>query len=234
MRPVPWWALLSSGTAPVLLTAGWTIAGAIQGPTYDPVKKTISILAAYGAPGYWVMTSAVLGLGTCHVITALGLHPAAPLGRLALAAGGVCAILLTVFPAPPSGGSFPHGTVVAVGFALLAVWPVLAVGHGNWASISAWSAHGGWAHFSGWGRQSGLGDHNGSPPWALRTRVAVVASALMWLSGLWFVITLQTDGPDGIAERVLTTAQTVWPLFVVSSCLYHPHHERQPAKTGRW
>jgi hypothetical protein len=92
MRLIPWWTLVSSGCAPVLLVGGWTIAELLQGPDYDPVTKTISVLGAYGAAGYWVITGSVIALGACHLATAYGLRVAATAGRLALAAGGLCAV----------------------------------------------------------------------------------------------------------------------------------------------
>ena len=49
MRLVAWWALLSSGIAPVILVGGWTAAEVLEGPDYNPVTQTISVLAA-GAP----------------------------------------------------------------------------------------------------------------------------------------------------------------------------------------
>ncbi|MBY8886650.1 DUF998 domain-containing protein [Streptomyces sp. PTM05] len=185
---VPWWALVSSGFAPVALVAGWWVAEALQGPAYDPVTQTISVLAAVGAPGYWVMTSTLIALGVCHLLTARGLRPAAPAGRLALAGGGVAAIALTLVPAPVSGGSLRHGAVVVIGFALLALWPVLAAGRG-----------------------AGV-------PWGLRPVPTLLVSALMCAGAGWFVLTLLDHGPTGVAERVLTEAQTLWPLVVVVSC----------------
>ncbi|QIQ03664.1 DUF998 domain-containing protein [Streptomyces liangshanensis] len=197
MRLAPWWALLSSGSAPLLLVGGWTTAELLQGPGYDPVTQTISILAAYGAPGYWVMNAMLVTLGTCYLATARGLHAAKLPGRLALAGGGVAAIALTLFPAPVSGGNFGHGTVVTIGFALMAAWPVLAA------------------------------NRTGKGPWALRLPAAIVASALMVLGAAWFLVELQTRGAAGVAERVLTAAQAVWPLLVVTSCVHHPAREER-------
>ncbi|WP_081240536.1 DUF998 domain-containing protein [Streptomyces viridosporus] len=142
MPLVPGWVLLSSGCAPVLLIAGWVIAASLEGPAYDPATQTISVLAAYGAPGYWVMTGAFLALGACHLLTAWGLRAAAPAGRVALAGGGLAALVVALFPTPSSGGSLHHGSVTVVGFVLLAVWPVLAAGGGDvpWALRPAPSA----------------------------------------------------------------------------------------------
>ncbi|MFJ8750262.1 DUF998 domain-containing protein [Streptomyces sp. NPDC102441] len=207
MRSVSWWVLFSSSCAPVLLVGGWAVSAQLQGPGYDPATTTISILAADGAAGYWVMTSALLALGACHVVTACGLRPAAPFGRVALAGGGLSAMMLALFPAPSSGGSFSHGVVVAVAFALLAVWPVLAVRRGVFGPRAR----------SGPGAAGG--PRAAAPPWALRPWPSVTAAALMWLGGAWFLLALFVLDTAGAAERVLTFAQSFWPLVVVLSCV---------------
>ncbi|MER7728646.1 DUF998 domain-containing protein [Streptomyces sp. NPDC096323] len=212
MRSVPLWVLFSAVSAPVLLVGGWTASAVLQGPGYDPASTTISVLAADGAGGYWVMTSALLALGACHVVTACGLRPAAPLGRVALAGGGLSAMLLALFPAPLSGGSFPHGVVVAVGFSLLAVWPVLAVRRGACAGRPLPG-------------QAALPPVRSAPspgpsaPWGLRPGPSVGASVLMWVGGAWFLLALFLPGTAGAAERVLTFGQSFWPPVVVLSCV---------------
>lgn len=113
------WALLSSVAAPVALIGGWTIGAARQPPAYDPVRDTISALAAHGAHDPWVMTTGLAVLGGCHVATALALVEARPVGRLVLGTGGVSAALVAVF-AQPSAGHFPAATV---SFVALALWP---------------------------------------------------------------------------------------------------------------
>ncbi|MFE9724838.1 DUF998 domain-containing protein [Streptomyces sp. NPDC005794] len=207
MRSVPLWVLFSSVSAPVLLVGGWAVSGELQGPGYDPARGTISILASDGAGGYWVMTSALLALGACHVITACGLRPAAPPGRVALAGGGLSAILLALFPAPSSGGSFAHGVVVAMAFALLAIWPVMAARRGTPAPRATS------------GQRADDGPGAAVPPWGLRPGPSVTAAALMWLGGAWFLLALFVLDTAGAAERVLTFAQSFWPLVVVLSCV---------------
>lgn len=192
MRRVPRWALLSSGCGPVLLVSGWMTAALLHGSGYDPVTQTISLLAVVGAPGHQLMTAVLVALGACHLLTAWGLRPAALPGRAALAAGGMSAVVLAFSPAPSSGGSLGHGSVVAVGFSLLALWPVLAV------------------------------DRSPGAPWGLRPGVGIAASVVMCLGGAWFLIELQGNGAAGVAERALTTAQSLWPFVVVLSCVRHP------------
>ncbi|GGY89861.1 DUF998 domain-containing protein [Streptomyces nitrosporeus] len=227
MRPVPWWILLSSVSAPVLLVGGWAVSAVLQGPGYDPASATISTLAADGAAGYWVMTPALVGLGVCHVVTAWGLRPAAPAGRAALAGGGLTAMLLALFPAPSSGGSLDHGVVVTIGFSLLALWPVLAVRR---------LADGGPV------RGPEAPDRAGAPtapapagpafagdaPWGLRPGPSLVATALMWLGGAWFLLALYAHDTAGAAERVVTFAQSFWPLVVVLSCVRASGRDRRP------
>ncbi|MER6714671.1 MULTISPECIES: DUF998 domain-containing protein [unclassified Streptomyces] len=198
MRSVPVWALVSSGCAPVVLIMGWLMAASLQGPAYDPAAQTISVLAAPGNSGYWVMTAAFIALGVCHLLTAWGLRPAATAGRVALAAGGVSALTVALVPAPSSGGSLGHGSVAAVGFVLLAAWPVLAA------------------------RTSG------TVPWALRPLPALGATAVMALGAAWFLVELHQRGAAGAAERAVTTIQSVWPFVVVLSCFQRPARDRHP------
>ncbi|AZM64127.1 MULTISPECIES: DUF998 domain-containing protein [unclassified Streptomyces] len=193
---VPRWLLISSGCAPVLLIAGWVIAASLEGPGYDPATQTISVLAAYGASGSWVMTGALFALGVCHLLTAWGLRAAAAAGRLALAGGGVAALVVAMVPAPSSGGSLRHGSVAAAGFALLALWPLLAA----------------------------RGDD--AVPWALRPVPSFAATAVMVSGALWFLVEMHRHGAAGVAERVVTAFQSLWPFVVVTSCL---RHRRTPA-----
>ncbi len=177
---------------------GWLVAASLQGSAYDPAAQTISVLAAPGGSGYWVMTAAFIALGVCHLVTAWGLRPAAPAGRVALAAGGGSALAVALVPAPSSGGSLSHGSVAAVGFVLLAAWPVLASRSGD------------------------------TVPWALRPLPALGATAVMALGAAWFLIELHQRGAAGAAERAVTTIQSVWPFVVVLSCFQRSAHEGYP------
>jgi hypothetical membrane protein len=123
---IPWWALGSSAAAPVLLASGLIFAEALQPPGYSPVRDTISALAARGATDRWVMTSALAGLGICHVVTAVGLRPARQGGRAVLAGGGVATLMVAAFPQPVQGNSVAHTVAATVAFVSLGAWPVFA------------------------------------------------------------------------------------------------------------
>ena len=115
VRPIPWWALASAGTAPVFLIGGWTLAQARQPPRYNPIRDTISALAAHGATDRWVMTAGLFGLGACHVITAAGLGPVRRRGRAVLALGGGATLLVATFAQPAQGNSVAHTVAAAAG-----------------------------------------------------------------------------------------------------------------------
>jgi Protein of unknown function (DUF998) len=185
---VPWWGVLSSAAAPVLMIGGWTLAAALQPGHFDPVTQTISALAAHGAADSWVMTLALASLGLCHVTTGLALRPAALSARLLLMAGGVATMVVAANPLPAAGGgSLPHGLAAGAGFVALAAWPA-----------------GGW-------------QRGGEVPGSVRP-AAVSAGAALALLGLlgWFAVELWTGGGQiGLSERVLAGAQALCPLAVV-------------------
>jgi hypothetical membrane protein len=186
---VPWWARVSSLLAPVLLIGGWTLAAALQPGGFDSWERTISELAALDAHARGVMTAALAGTGVCHLVTSLGLRPAARAGRLLLAGGGLATLLVAAFPLPAGGGSSSaHRVVAFLAFVLLTVWAPFA------------------------------GVEDADAPWGLRRRVALVAGALLGLLTLWFFVFLVAGAADvGLAERCAAGAQALWPAIVVAS-----------------
>ena len=207
VRNVPWWGLLSSGAAPVLMVGGWTAATSLQPRPVDPVAETVSALAAADAAGQWVMTATFLAVGVCYIGTGLALRPAGGAGRLILVAGAGVGMLVAAFPQPADGGSLLHAIWASAGFGALAVWPAAA-----------------------WRRGPGV-------PWALRPAVCAIAAAMLVLLLAWFAAEVVTGGGQaGLAERVLGLAQAAWPLTVVLSCRHlaratsaHPPAPPEPA-----
>jgi hypothetical membrane protein len=190
VRGVPWWGVLSAAVTPVLLIGGWTVAAHLQAQPFDPVSQSVSTLAGQGATDSWVMTLTLIAVAICYFTTALALRPAARTGRLVLIAAAMAGILVALSPvAAPGGFSLSHAVWSAVGFALLAAWPLGAY-------------------------RSGPG-----VPWALRvTPTFAAVGTIVVLTG-WFLVELVTGGGAlGLAERVLGIAQATWPLLVVISC----------------
>ncbi|MFF5181175.1 DUF998 domain-containing protein [Micromonospora sp. NPDC000316] len=199
MSVVPRWALLSAGGAPLFLVGGWTVAQAAQPDGFDPVRQTISALAATDADNRWIMTVGLAGLGLCHLLTALGLVTAAPAGRGLLALGGLATLVLVVFPQRPDG-SITHVVAAALAFGALAVWPALAV---PWRSTRPVGRD-----------QHGPGRH-GPTRWA----ALAVTALLLGLLG-WFAVEYFTDGAwIGLTERLVAAAEAVVPLAAVLAAL---------------
>ena len=189
MQGVPWWGLVSSAAAPILMVGGWTAAADLQ-PRFDPMSETVSSLAAPGATDRWVMTLTFVVVGLCYVVTALALRPARTVGRLILTAGAVAGMLVAVNPEHPGDPyPWPHIICASIGLAGVATWPAGAWRRGH------------------------------AVPWALRPAVAAAAVAALLALIAWFAVELVTgSGQTGLAERVAGMAQAVWPLTVVLSC----------------
>jgi hypothetical membrane protein len=191
VRGVPWWGVVSSAAAPVLMVAGWTVAAALQ-RSFDPIADTVSALAAPGAADRWVMTLTFVVVGVCYLVTGLGLRPARMPGRLLLMAAVVAGVLVAVNPEHP-GTSLPVGHVIfgVAGCAVLVGWPA-----------GAWR-------------------RGPSVPWGLRPAVSAAAVTVLLALLAWFGAELVAGGGQvGLAERVFGVAQALWPLTVVVSCRY--------------
>jgi len=189
MRAVPWWGVVSSAAAPVLVLGGWTVAAGLQRQPFDPVSEMVSELMAVGATDRWVMTTALLAVGTCYIITGLALRPAASAGRLVLIVSAAAGMMVAVNPEPAVGASVPHTIWAVLGFAGLAAWP-------------AWA----------WRRGSPV-------PWGLRPAVCVGAIAVEVILLAWFIAELIAGaGQTGLAEVAVGVDQALWPLAVVLSC----------------
>jgi hypothetical membrane protein len=189
MRSVPWWGVVSSAAAPVLLVGGWTVAASLQ-PRFDPVADTVSALAAQWATDRWVMSLTFVVVGICYLITALALRPAGTAGRLILIIGAVAGMLVAANP-ERVGDAYPWGHIIFASIGLV--------------GVTAWPA-------GAWRRGSAV-------PWGLRPAVAAVAVAVLLALVIWFAAELITgSGQVGLAERAAGTAQALWPVAVVLSC----------------
>jgi hypothetical membrane protein len=105
------------------LIGGWSVAATRQPAGYDPVRDTISALAARDATDGWIMTTGLAVLGVCHIVTAGGLSEAGVAARALLAAGGAATIVVAAQPQPAPG----HVPAAAVGFVALGLWPAVSL-----------------------------------------------------------------------------------------------------------
>jgi hypothetical membrane protein len=190
VRGVPWWGVVSSAAAPVLMVAGWTVAAGLQPRPFDSVAEPVSALAGLGAADRWVMSLTFVVVGACVFVTALALRPARPPGRMILMAGAVAGMLVAANPEHPGTNlPVPHMICAAAGCAGVVAWPA-----------GAWR-------------------RGPSVPWGLRPAVAAGAVAALLALVAWFGMELIIGGGlAGLAERIFGAALALWPLAVVASC----------------
>lgn len=201
MVRVPWWGVVSSGMAPVLLIVGWTIAADLQPTPFDAVARSISTLAADGMPYRWVVTIAILGVGVCNILTGLALVPAADEGRLLLIAGGICSMLIAANPQYAHGGSLGHESSSFFCVVIMTVWPIAAI------------------------------RRTPDAPLGLRPRVTWAAVWVNLAILVWFTAELFNGPDLGLAERTVTAYQALWPFVVVLTVITARARAREPVLT---
>ena len=179
-------ALVSSALAPVFFIGG-TIVAELLSPGFDPVRQTISELAAVDAGTQLFMTLMFVLTGVCHVVTAIYAPGLWLPGRIALGLAGVALFAVAAFPLPAEGESLEHRYAAMAGFVLLALWPVLSMRLGR------------------------------QYPWLLRPTGAVLSTVVVGACCVAFAfIEAQPDATlVGLSERVAAYLESLWPAVVV-------------------
>jgi hypothetical membrane protein len=167
-----------------VLVTGWTIAGLLQPPSYSPVRQTVSVMAGRQGTDPWVMTTTLVLLGCCYLITAAGLAGVWPAARILLFIAGVSSIGIAASPEPAGGPTPVHLAWTVLGGIIIAVWPALAAWHSQRQSLVL----------------------------SLPARILVTMSFLGLLG--WLLQETQGGAALGLAERLDMSVQTTWPFVV--------------------
>lgn len=183
-RTVPPWAIVSAGLTPILLTAGWLVAGALQPASYNPVRDTVSVMAGLAGTDRWVMTGALLLVGGCHLVTAAGLGALRASARVLLIFAGLSSIGIAMSPEPIIGSTPQHLAWTSFGAVIITVWPAFAARPGS------------------------------PQPLILTRRGSAVVTAVFLGLLCWLVIETQGGSDLGTAERLTSSVQTTWPFVV--------------------
>ena len=125
-RQAAWWAVVSAGLAPVLLIGAWVIAETAQPASYSPARQTVSVLAGYAGTDRWIMTTGLIVVGCCHLVTGAGLTGARTRARAALMLAGVASIGIALSPEPAHEASLRHLALTVLAAAAITIWPLLA------------------------------------------------------------------------------------------------------------
>lgn len=119
-------AVFAAILGPIQSVMGWLICGALVSG-YDPVRLTISDLAAPESPTHLLQSSFFILGGTLTIIAAIYARTFAMPGRVALFVSGLCTYGLTIFPTPLEGASTMHRIFAITSFVLSAGWPLAAM-----------------------------------------------------------------------------------------------------------
>ena len=184
-RPAVWAATIG----PVQSALGWLIAGSLW-PGYDPVRQTISDLAAPESPVRYIMSAFFILGGTLTLIGAVYARTFALPGRVALFVAGIATYGLTIFPTPLIGSSLMHRIFAITSFVLSAGWPLLAMRFRKDA------------------------------PWIIRPIASITATVLQAaLAVVFLVIWADPASRDvGVWERVVAVSQAAYVSAVILLC----------------
>ena len=183
--PVPGWVIGTAVLGPAVLVVGWLIAGALQSSSYSPMRDTISVLAGYTGTDRWVMTAALLLVGSFHLATGAGLAAVRLPARLLLMLTGLSTLGIAATPELATGPTSRHLAFAVSCVVTTAVWPVLVARRAP-APTRILSVYG-------------------------CAAVTVFFAAL----SSWLLIAAQAGAGDlGLVERLTSAVQASFPLVV--------------------
>ena len=186
-------ALIASTIGPVQSILGWVISGSLW-PGYDPIRRTISDLAADDSPVQAIQTSFFYLGATLTIIGAIYARALALPGRIVLLGAGLATYALAFFTTPSQvGHSDAHRIAATTSFVLMSAWPLFSMRFDRRYA------------------------------WVLRPVGAVSATLVLTLISVWFLSSWldPNSGNVGLTERVIVTAQVVWLSITVCVSWLH-------------
>ena len=186
MRDIGKPAVIAAIIGPIQSVSGWLISGALVAG-YDPVRLTISDLAAVESPTHLLQSSFFILGGTLTIIAAIFARTFSMPGRVALFVSGLCTYGLTIFPTPLEGSSAMHRLFAISSFVLSAGWPLFAMRFRKDA------------------------------PWLVRPLFSIVGTLFQTVLALWFLAVWAdpTATTVGVWERVVATSQVLHISLVI-------------------
>ena len=190
--------------APVALVGGWLIADALQPTAYSPMRQTMSVLAGQSGTDRWVMTAALLLVGSCQIATGAGLIAVRTPARLVLILTGLSTLGIAATPEPVTGPTVSHLAFAGSCVVTTAVWPVFVARR---APAQSWilSVYG----------------------------CAAVTVIFTGLSCWLLVAARDSGGALGAVERLTSAIQGLFPLVVVLALRQTVRDARNQGERGQ-
>ena len=184
-RPVPGWAVGTALLAPVVLVGGWLVAGALQPASYSPMRQTMSVLAGHSGTDRWVMTAALLLVGSCQIATGAGLTAVRMPARILLILTGLSTLGIAAPPEPATGPTSRHLAFAVSCVVTTVVWPVLVARRAP------------------------------AQPWIVSVYGCATVTVIFAGLSCWLLIAARDGGGDlGMIERLTSAVQGLFPLVV--------------------
>lgn len=193
MKKISRVAVVAATIGPVQSVMGWLIAGSLWAG-YDPIRKTISDLAADDSPVQAIQTSFFVLGGVLSLIAAVYARSFALPGRVIIFLGGLATFGFAYFTTPSQDGhSDLHRIFAIASFVIFSAWPIFSMRNSS------------------------------QYPWVLRPVGAVLATVGFAISSLWFLSTwTNPDATNvGLAERLIATGQVTYLSVVIWICWIH-------------
>jgi hypothetical protein len=171
--------------APVVLVGGWLIAGALQPASYSPMRQTMSVLAGHSGTDRWVMTAALLLVGSCQIATGAGLTAVRMPARILLILTGLSTLGIAATPEPATGPTSRHLAFAVSCVVTTAVWPLLVARRAP------------------------------AQPWILSVYGCATVTVIFAGLSCWLLIAARDgDGDLGMVERLTSVVQALFPLVI--------------------
>lgn len=201
---VPGWVVGPAALGPAVLVGGWLVAGALQPASYSPMGQTISALAGQTGTDRWVMTVALLVVGSCQIATGAGLNAVRLPARLLLILTGLSTLGIAATPELSTGPTARHLVFAVSCVVTTAVWPVL------------------------------IARRAPAPSWLLGVYGAIAVTTLFTGLSCWLLIAAQTGAGDlGLVERLTSGVQSLYPLVVAVALRQAALRQAASARPGQ-
>jgi Protein of unknown function (DUF998) len=148
------------------------------------MEQTISVLAGHSGNDRWVMTGALLLVGSCQIATGAGLTAVRMPARMLLILTGLSTLGIAATPEPATGPTPRHLAFAVSCVVTTAVWPVLVARRAPAQS------------------------------WILSVYGCATVTVIFAGLSCWLLIAARDGGDLGMVERLTSAVQGLFPLVV--------------------